>query len=136
MAIPFEVDGATRHVAVWLPDNYDPGRVWPAILFLHAYEERGDHLEHLSVGIGPALERHPHLYQAIVLLPQCPEDRVWSVVDRSWADGMQDAEAHLDAALDAALDRLPIDPGRVALTGASMGGYATFAYGARHSSRH
>lgn len=129
-------DGTTRRCPVWLPESFDPQRSWPLIVFLHAYEERGADNEHLGVGIGPALDARPELYRAVVLLPQCPADRVWSSVDRPWSAGCASAEEHIDASLEAALEAYPIDPARVALTGASMGGYGTFVHGARRGSRY
>lgn len=133
MTIEFTVAGRRRRAPLWLPPGYDPARRWPLVVFLHAYEERGDDFEHLGVGIGPALDEHPELYSCIVLLPQCPRDLVWAVVDRPWAEGCGSAESHLDACIGAACARYPIDPARIALTGASMGGYGTFVYGARRA---
>lgn len=133
--IEFEVQGRARRAALWTPPAYDSSRRWPLLVFLHAYEERGDDMEHLSVGIGPALAAAPELYPCIVLLPQCPQDLVWSVTDRPWAAGFGAAHDHIDAAIAAACARYPIDPARTALTGASMGGYGTFLYGAERTDR-
>lgn len=131
MPLEYEVDGRRRQAALWLPAGYDPARRWPLVVFLHAYEERGDDGEHLAVGLGPTLAARPELYPALVLMPQCPADRVWAALDRAWAQGFESAEHDVDAALAATLAAYPIDPARVALTGASMGGFATFVHGAR-----
>lgn len=133
--LEFHVDGQPRRAPVWVPEGFDSGRSWPLLVFLHAYEERGDHAEHLDVGIGPALASNAELFPCVVVLPQCPRSHVWSVVDRPWAEGMEGAEAHIDAAIAAVLDRYPIDRERIALTGASMGGYGVFGYGAAHPNR-
>jgi len=128
--IAYTVHGAERRASLWLP----PGFAWNApcalVVFLHAYEERGDDDQHLGVGIGPALQRYPALYTCPVLLPQCPRDRVWAEIDRPWADGLGSAEEHIDAAVEATLAQFAVDPGRIALTGASMGGFGTFLHGA------
>lgn len=109
---------------------------YPMVVFLHAYEERGEDGEHLAVGIGPALAECEALYgQCYVLMPQCPVHRVWATVDRPWAAGLAGAEEHITAAVEAACAALPVDQERIALTGASMGGYGTFVYGARHAAR-
>ena len=56
MTLHFEVDGRARRAAVWMPPDAARHERWPLVVFLHAYEERGDDQEHLAVGIGPALE--------------------------------------------------------------------------------
>lgn len=127
------VDGRVRRTPVWVPPGFSNDRRWPLIVFLHAYEERGDDGEHLEVGIGPALVADPDAFPCIVVLPQCPRDRVWSVVDRPWAAGMASAEHYIDAAIEAVLARYSVDSERVALTGASMGGYGVFCYGAERA---
>ena len=78
MTLEFSIEGRLRRAPLWLPPGYDPSRRWPLLVFLHAYEERGDDFEHLAVGIGPALEERPDLYACLVLLPQCPREPVWS----------------------------------------------------------
>jgi predicted peptidase len=135
VTLEFEVDGRRRRAAIWLPDDYDPARRWPLLVFLHAYEERGDDFEHLEVGLGPALRARPDLFPCVAVLPQCPADAVWSWIDRPWAQGQIGAEAHIDAAIEGAVRRFSVDPRRIALTGASMGGYGTFLYGSRHAGR-
>ncbi|MCA8942773.1 MAG: dienelactone hydrolase family protein [Planctomycetes bacterium] len=133
--LEYRVDGAARRCPVWLPPDFTSDRRWPLVVFLHAYEERGDDGEHLVVGIGPALESEPGMFPCIVLLPQCPQGHVWSVVDRPWAEGMSGAEHHIDAAIDAVLGHYPVDATKIALTGASMGGYGVFGYGAERAER-
>jgi predicted peptidase len=133
--LPFEVDGRQRRAAVWLPPGFDPHREWPLLVYLHGYGERGDAMEHVPVGLGRTLAAHPERYPGIVLMPQCPTDLVWVVVDQPWAVGHGSAESHVDAALEAALGQLPIDRRRIALTGLSMGGFGTFVYGAPRAER-
>lgn len=135
MGITYEVDGRRGHAVVWLPEGYDEGQRWPLIVFLHAYEERGERDEHLTVGLAPVLEEQPDLYSAIVLFPQCPQECVWAVYERSWADGMAPALGHAEAALSMARERFSVDESRIALTGASMGGYGTFAWAAQDPTR-
>ncbi len=130
--IDFVVDGRRRVAPVWIPEDFDASREWPLVVFLHAYEERGDRFEHVQVGLGPALESNPELFQCIVLMPQCPTDSVWSVVDRPWSKGMASAEPHIDLALQSTLEQYPIDREHIALTGASMGAYGVFRYGSQH----
>ena len=61
MTLHFEVEGPQRRAAVWMPADAGARTDWPLLVFLHAYEERGDDFEHVDVGIGPALRTHPDL---------------------------------------------------------------------------
>jgi predicted peptidase len=118
---------------VWLPPHFTHGRRWPLLVFLHGYGERGRDGEHLPVGLGPVLAEDPGRFPGIVVMPQCPADRVWVSIDRSWSVGMPDAEDHIDAAVAAVAGRYPVDRARIALTGLSMGGFAVFVHGARRT---
>ncbi len=134
MVLEFQVpDGRTRRAAVWVPPDYTPQTSWPLVVALHGYGERGDDLEHVQHGFGKALRAHPERFPALVLLPQCPTDLVWVKVDQPWAVGHGPAEDHLDAALDAMLETYPVDRTRITLTGLSMGGFATWVWGAKRA---
>jgi len=121
----FSIDGETRRYAVYVPHEYDPSREWPLILFLHGAGERGDDgLKQTEVGIGRAVRLNPERWQAIVVMPQCPEGVWW---DKAYA--------HLDQVLELTMGEYRIDQNRQYLTGISMGGYATWMYGATHAQR-
>jgi predicted peptidase len=105
-----DVDGVRRQFRVYIPPDSGDQREWPAVLFLHGAGERGrESMEPTRVGIGPHLDGYP----AVVIFPQCPQESQWSAPE---------ARAIAKAALDQVQSELPIDPGRVALTGISMGG--------------
>ncbi len=118
---------------VWLPPGHDPSQPTALVVFLHGYGERGSAGEHLPVGLGPVLEAHPERFPGIVVLPQCPADRVWVAIDRPWAHGLSGAELHIDAAVAAVRGRHAVDPTRIVLTGLSMGGFGTFVHGSRRT---
>lgn len=110
---------------VWLPDDYDPSRLWPAILFLHGAGERGDDNEkQTTVGLGPHLRDGTLHPPAIVVFPQCPAESVWSGETRRAL-----------AALDEVCELYPIDRDRVSLTGISLGGAGVWTLAAAHSDR-
>lgn len=115
-----ETSSGLRRYVVYVPYDYDPKEKWPVILFLHGAGERGDDgLAQSAVGIGQAVRFHPDRFPAIVVMPQCPKD--------VWWDSCLD---HVDLALEQTLAEYNTDRSRVYLTGLSMGGYATWIYGA------
>jgi predicted peptidase len=115
----------SRPYVVWRPPDYTPVRQWPLILFLHGAGERGsDGRRQASVGIGPALNRFPERFPALVVMPQCPLTSHWSRETQVLA-----------ALLDEVMNTFPIDGSRVYLTGISMGGNGSFALAAAHPDR-
>lgn len=132
--LAFEVGGRQRRAAVYVPRGYDEsGRSWPLIVFLHGLGERGDDGREQMQGLLPAIEEHPERFPCLVLMPQCPADRVWVEIDASWARGHPSAPEHIDAALAAARREYRVDGARIALTGLSMGGFGTLIHGARRA---
>ncbi|MFO7975610.1 MAG: dienelactone hydrolase family protein [Candidatus Hydrogenedentota bacterium] len=120
-----EVRGEERPYAVYVPRNYDPSKAWPLIVFLHGAGERGDDgLLQTEVGLPSAIRRNAKRFPAIVVMPQCPKG-VW------WDKAIEDVER----AYALTREEYNIDPDRIYLTGLSMGGYATWQYGAQHIDR-
>lgn len=116
-----DVGGVERRYVVYVPQEYRPERKWPLIMFLHGMGERGDDgLLQTEVGIGRAIRRHPDWFSCLVVMPQCPDDALWAK-----------ATDHIDAALGKTCDEYNVDPERIYLTGLSMGGFGTWAYGAQ-----
>ncbi len=116
----------TYPYAVYVPPQYDPGRTWPVVLFLHGAGERGhDGLRQTAVGIGSAIRWDRQRVPMIVVMLQVPDDG-------RWLDGPLNA-AFL--ALDRSLAEFHGDPDRVILTGMSLGGYGTYALAYDHPDR-
>ena len=110
-----------RRYVVYVPREYDPAVAWPLIVFLHGLGERGDDgLLQTQVGLPAAIRRWPDRFPCLVLMPQCPESTYW--------DG---AIESIEAALAKTLSEYSVDTTRITLTGLSMGGFATWIYGAR-----
>ena len=91
-------------------------------MFLHGAGERGsDGLLQTDVGIPHAIRKDPGRFPCVVAMPQCPAGSAWKdrldIVDETIARSLADYN---------------VDKHRIYLTGLSMGGYGTWAYGARH----
>jgi pimeloyl-ACP methyl ester carboxylesterase len=93
---------------------------WPAILSLHGAGENGDDLR-IVAHVGPLQKRalKPQAFPFIVITPQCPAREIWNVT--LLADLVREV-----------LDKYPIDPDRLYVTGGSMGGFGTWALAAAH----
>ncbi len=115
-----DVEGGARKYVLYVPAAYTPSEAWPLIVFLHGAGERGDDgLIQSEVGIGEAIRRNSDRFPALVLMPQCPEERFWD----SAIPAIEGAMAQTAAAYN-------VDKERVYLTGLSMGGYMTWLWGA------
>lgn len=111
-----------RLYALYVPPEYTPEESWPLVVFLHGIGERGDDgLFQTEVGIGRAIRRHADRFPCLVLMPQCPEGRLWGGA----VEDIETAMAQTRAGYN-------VDPARIYLTGLSMGGYGTWRYGAEH----
>lgn len=118
-----------RPAVVYVPADYDPDKEYPLIVFLHGAGERGDDgLRQTEVGIGPAIRQNPDRFPCIVFIPQCPTGMWWSPVPGRSED--KSSGPHITDGIDKIKRKFNIDEDRVSLTGLSMGGYGTFAYGA------
>jgi predicted peptidase len=99
-----------------------PATRWPLVLFLHGAGERGQDLSRVTVHGPPALIQRGTNFPFILVAPQCPEDQRWD------APGLM-------ALLEELVQRLPVDPARVYVTGLSMGGYGTWKLGLSYPQR-
>lgn len=118
-----EVDGSRYWYSVYVPADYDPAKAWPLVMSLHGMGERGsDGLLQTEVGIGTAIRTHADWFPCIVVMPQCPDTCKW--------DG---AFGLIDAVLQRTREKYHVAPGRIYLTGLSMGGFGTWKYGALHA---
>lgn len=121
-------DGESQPAVLFVPAGYDPSHEWPLIVFLHGMGERGsDGLKQTEVGIGRAIRLNPERFPALVLMPQCSIQTTWS---GHGSNKVADPFLHIDDGIAQVMDRYNVDEDRVSLTGLSMGGFGTFAYGA------
>lgn len=78
----FVFRGDTLPVRILYPENFDPAKKYPLMLFLHGRGESGsDNERQLTHGskmfLDPAFRKN---YPAVVIFPQCPEDSYWANV--------------------------------------------------------
>jgi predicted peptidase len=121
------VDGQAKSIWVFVPLDYTPHRMYPAILFLHGLFERGNGnggTNVLSAGLGPVIARQPERWPFITIFPQ--SDGTWSGPER---------EQLALAALSHAQRHYMIDSTRVILAGLSFGGLGVWEIGANHPHR-
>lgn len=94
---------------------------WPLLIFLHGSGERGSEIDLVKIH-GPLKFEGRDTLPCVVAAPLAPLETRWSV------DG-------LDAMLDEILEKFPIDPDRVYVTGLSMGGEGTWNFAYEHADR-
>lgn len=122
--------GATLRYRLLTPTNYEAGRRYPVILYLHGAAGRGsDNLKPLDWGprlIADSLRSAKH--ECFLVVPQCPRSEGWSNITPG---GRPTPEKSLQLALELLTNGLPkefnLDSARRYLTGVSMGGHATWA---------
>ncbi|MCG8448476.1 MAG: prolyl oligopeptidase family serine peptidase [Pirellulales bacterium] len=100
------------HYRTVTPENYDPQKKYPLLIFLHGRGEQGDDLDKVQIH-GPFKKVAELGLPMILVAPQSPEDQWWE------ADSLSALVNHL-------LETLPVDTSRIYLTGLSMGGYGTW----------
>jgi hypothetical protein len=106
----------------YLPSSYDKDdtKAWPLIIYLHGSSCKGNNLEKLKK-YGPPfyLERGMQV-DAIVISPQCPSNKNWTV--GTWFESF----------FTELKEKYHIDPSRVYLTGMSLGGFGTWDLASRY----
>lgn len=111
------VGALTMKYQVYVPNTYDKRRAVPVILFMHGSGERGgDGLKQTEVGMPAQIRWHRNWFNAIVVMPQCPDDSVFrgAVAQAAFA------------ALEKSVKEFHGDRARLYVTGLSMGGYGVW----------
>lgn len=124
------------------PQDYDPNKKYPLVIFFHGAGERGDdnakQLVHGMKDFASAANRAK--YPCFVVAPQCPNNKQW--VEVPWSDDKhtmpKEASQPLKlsvALLDALEKEFSIDKDREYVTGLSMGGFGTWDLVQRYPDR-
>lgn len=116
------------------PENYNPSKKYPLIIFLHGSGERGNNnAKQLTHGAKMFIEKCRKQFPAVVILPQCPAGLRWSGF--RWEDSTTIYQSPPEAtppmtALCALVEYMTekkyIDRKRVYVGGLSMGGMGVF----------
>jgi predicted peptidase len=114
-----------------LPENYTGNVRYPLVVFLHGSGERGnDNRQQLAKGVGAFASKNVRArFPCIVVAPQAPSGGSFG---GAWYPGdtsVQDRVARLTREL---AGRRSVDPGRVYLTGLSMGAIGGWEILVRH----
>ncbi len=129
----FKDDAGEHKYVVFVPPSYSPSKPLPEILFLHGAGERGnDGRVHLNVGLGAMVKAREATFPAIVVFPQCENDR--GRVLQGWLAGTSDADRALRI-LEQVEKDYRVDTKRRILTGWSMGGFGAWSIAAADPSR-
>lgn len=129
--------GYALNYRILYPENYRPGEKYPVLLFLHGAGERGSDNEAQLRHGGDMLASHAmrSKYPALVIAPQCPEEKTWSTYrpkskegDRSYppAAAITEEMQAVKELLDSYIAKGMVDTRRIYITGLSMGGMGTF----------
>lgn len=133
----FMVNGQTLPYQIMFPENYDESKQYPLLIFLHGAGERGnDNQKQLTHGKQFLIDNFYTGNQAIVIVPQCPENSYWANVKRhqidnktTFAFGATDTPTFpmktLVSLVQDWVSSGKVDAERVYVGGLSMGGMGT-----------
>jgi predicted peptidase len=106
---------------LYVPPSYDGRELFPLIVFLHGFSDRGsDGRGHTKVGLAPAIRRAEKSSQAFNYLALFPQSQ-----SGSWWAGSADGELVMKE-IAAVEKKYAVDPSRIYLTGHSSGGIGTW----------
>lgn len=115
------------------PENAEPGKTYPLVLFLHGAGERGTDNNKQIVYFAREFTKpeNRQKYPCFVLCPQCPAECRWVEVDWNLPSHTMPEKPSepLNLAfelVDKLAAELPVDKSRIYVTGLSMGGYGTW----------
>lgn len=129
------------------PENYDPKKSYPLIIYLHGAGFRGNDNERQLAGDGKYYGAGKHFltdsvrkkYPALVVFPQCPADSMWfnlppgppydTTIAFNHAMNMQQLsipERMVKLLMDSLAEYKIADSKRIYLGGTSLGGFGTY----------
>lgn len=107
---------------VYVPENREPNRKLPVMLYLHGSGGRGNDNQSQLSGLSEIIDEHTERFSFIVVAPQCRDGAFWA--------GEMNEQAF--KALDETIGEFGGDVSRLYLSGFSMGGNGTWQIGLVH----
>ena len=121
---------------IMYPDDFDEGKKYPLVLFLHGAGDRGNDNKSQLIYGSKLFKDSLNKYPAIVLYPQCPEGESWSNYRNINADNLSITDitsskpspslSGVISLCDKLLQESYIDADRFYVSGLSMGGFGTW----------
>jgi predicted peptidase len=122
-----EVAGVTYRYQVYVPNDYSADKQWPLLVDLHGNGAQGnDGIRQTAHFLGEEIRLKRTRFPMLIVFPQAAPETTWSTA------AMQDM---VNAEMDSALREFRGDPGRVYLSGFSMGGAGVYDIAARWPER-
>ena len=129
-------NGVSMKYQLYVPENYDAGKRYPAILYMHSAGVRCDDNSHIYTGEAKFLrniEESAYKDEVLTLAPCCPKTATWADAAARNSTAF-DSEpmvptTHMAAALESFgtfLNAFSVDLARLYLYGMSMGGLAVW----------
>lgn len=127
---------------LFIPEDYDPGKTYPLVLFLHGAGERGaDNNIQIDANRGARLwaeKVNQAAHPCFVLAPQCPSDKQW--VNTNWSYGSYSIDKvpvstelkMVKDIIETLMKNYKIDANQLYITGLSMGGYGSWDFTERY----
>jgi predicted peptidase len=112
-----KVGSNTYGYRVYLPQNHNPKKKLPVMLFLHGNGVNGTDNERHVTGINETINRHPEFFNFIIVFPQARPNTVW----------LGEMMTQAIKGLDQTVEEFGGDRTKLYLSGFSMGGYGTWA---------
>ncbi len=126
---------------IYVPADYDAGKSYPLVVFLHGAGERGtDNAAQFKNGIGQLFKKvGSPLFDCIIIAPQCPGSMKWVDV-AAWTDCNYSTDKIPESIpmqgvlqiIEETEKAYNVDTDRRYVTGISMGGYGTWDLLIRH----
>lgn len=115
-----------------IPESDESNKL-PLIIWLHGKGERGrDNKKQLTNGVEIIADSvFNGRYRAIIVAPQCPQDKTWSIYDKTSLVMRQSSEPteieiQLMELINNLINEYPVDKHRLYIVGISMGGFGVW----------
>ena len=117
-------NGVTLPYRLFVPENYNAAKKYPLLLYLHGAGELGDDNEQHILYFKKAFAVGGDLLREAIIL--CPKTDEWWELDRALSGDRKGPLGSVMRLLARIRETYSCDPGRIYVTGLSMGGYGAW----------